>query len=76
MEKAKRGNRLYKLRQQLGLPIAVLAHKAGCSASTLHLFEKWGIAPKRYEVRERIARALGVDDPDWLFEIDSEEAEA
>jgi len=69
---ARKPNRLRELRKQRGLPVDVLAHLAGCGARTLVNYEKWGIIPKRRETRERIAQVLGVD-PDWLFEIDSEE---
>jgi len=60
------GNRLREIRQQMGLPCDVLARLARCSVRTLLIYENWGLAPRRRETRERIARVLNVD-PDWLF---------
>jgi transcriptional regulator with XRE-family HTH domain len=63
--------RLESLRKQRGIPYYVLARRANSSVSTILLWEKHGLVPKRRDVIERIARVLGVE-PDALLE-DSEE---
>lgn len=49
-----------ELRLQRGWTVDLLAYFAGVSTRTLILLEKHGLPPKRYEARERIARALEV----------------
>ena len=63
--------RLEQLRKQRGIPYYVLARRANASVSTILLWEKHGLVPKRRDVIERIARVLGVE-PEDLLE-DSEE---
>jgi len=63
--------RLEQLRKQRGIPYYVLARRANASVSTILLWERHGLVPKRRDVIERIARVLGVE-PDALLE-DSEE---
>ncbi|CUU34112.1 Helix-turn-helix [Armatimonadetes bacterium DC] len=55
-----------ELRKQQGLPIDALAHKAGVSNSTIVLWERYGLVPKRRKTVEKIARALGVDADELL----------
>lgn len=50
--------RVKQLRLQRGWTVDLLAYFAGVSTRTLILLEKHGLPPKRYEARERIARAL------------------
>ena len=45
-----------------------LARRAGISPSTLIVWERDGVAPKRRETYERLAQVLGVD-PKELLEI-------
>ena len=45
-----------------------LARRAGVSPATLIVWERDGVAPKRRETYERLARVLGVD-PQELLEI-------
>jgi transcriptional regulator with XRE-family HTH domain len=63
--------RLERIRKQRGIPYYVLARRANASVSTILLWEKHGLVPKRRDVIERIARVLGVE-PEELLE-DSEE---
>jgi transcriptional regulator with XRE-family HTH domain len=63
--------RLERIRKQRGIPYYVLARRANSSVSTILLWEKHGLVPKRRDVIERIARVLGVE-PEELLE-DSEE---
>jgi transcriptional regulator with XRE-family HTH domain len=63
--------RLERIRKQRGIPYYVLARRANASVSTILLWEKHGLVPKRRDVIERIARVLGVE-PEDLLE-DSEE---
>ncbi|MEJ5384329.1 MAG: helix-turn-helix transcriptional regulator [Fimbriimonadales bacterium] len=59
-------NRLKQLRTSRGLPVDAFAHIAGVSPRTVVLWERFGLAPKRRDTVERIARALGVE-PDFLL---------
>jgi transcriptional regulator with XRE-family HTH domain len=63
--------RLERIRRERGIPYYVLARRANASVSTILLWEKHGLVPKRRDVIERIARVLGVE-PEELLE-DSEE---
>jgi transcriptional regulator with XRE-family HTH domain len=63
--------RLERIRRERGIPYYVLARRANASVSTILLWEKHGLVPKRRDVIERIARVLGVE-PEDLLE-DSEE---
>jgi len=69
-------SRIKNLRKQAGLPIEVLAYRAGCSPRAVYMLEKWGIPPKRRETLEKIARALGVEPDDLLQESKKEVSEA
>ena len=67
--------RLEQIRKQRGIPYYVLARQAGVASSTLTLWEKYGLVPKRRDVIERVARALGVE-PEALLEDSEEVSEA
>jgi transcriptional regulator with XRE-family HTH domain len=67
--------RLESLRKQRGIPYYVLARRANASVSTILLWEKHGLVPKRRDVIERIARVLGVE-PEDLLEDSEEVSEA
>jgi transcriptional regulator with XRE-family HTH domain len=67
--------RLELIRKQRGIPYYVLARRANASVSTILLWEKHGLVPKRREVIERIARVLGVE-PEELLEDSEEVSEA
>ena len=67
--------RLEQIRKQRGIPYYVLARQANASSSTLRLWEKYGLVPKRRDVIERVARALGVE-PEELLEDSEEVSEA
>jgi transcriptional regulator with XRE-family HTH domain len=67
--------RLESLRKQRGMPYYVLARRANASVSTILLWEKHGLVPKRRDVIERIARVLGVE-PEDLLEDSEEVSEA
>jgi len=60
--------RLEQIRKQRGIPYYVLARQANASSSTLRLWEKYGLVPKRRDVIERVARALGVEPEELLQE--------
>jgi transcriptional regulator with XRE-family HTH domain len=65
-------SRLFReIRKSRGIPVNVLALKAGVSVATIVAFEKHGIPPKRRETRKRLAKALGVSYK-LLFPEDSE----
>lgn len=51
-----------------GIPRYRLARRAGISPATLIVWERDGIAPKRRETYERLARVLGVT-PEELLEL-------
>jgi len=59
---------LTALLDRAGIPRYRLARRAGISPSTLIVWERDGIAPKRRETYERLARVLGVD-PEELLEL-------
>jgi transcriptional regulator with XRE-family HTH domain len=59
--------RLERIRRERGIPYYVLARRANSSVSTILLWEKHGLVPKRRDVIERIARVLGVE-PEELLE--------
>jgi transcriptional regulator with XRE-family HTH domain len=67
--------RLERIRKQRGIPYYVLARRANASVSTILLWEKHGLVPKRRDVIERIARVLGVE-PEDLLEDSEEVSEA
>jgi transcriptional regulator with XRE-family HTH domain len=67
--------RLERIRRERGIPYYVLARRANASVSTILLWEKHGLVPKRRDVIERIARVLGVE-PDALLEDSEEVSEA
>jgi transcriptional regulator with XRE-family HTH domain len=67
--------RLELIRKQRGMPYYVLARRANASVSTILLWEKHGLVPKRRDVIERIARVLGVE-PEDLLEDSEEVSEA
>jgi transcriptional regulator with XRE-family HTH domain len=67
--------RLELIRKQRGIPYYVLARRANASVSTILLWEKHGLVPKRRDVIERIARVLGVE-PEDLLEDSEEVSEA
>ncbi|MCL6531774.1 MAG: helix-turn-helix domain-containing protein [Armatimonadetes bacterium] len=60
--------KIRQIRRQQGLAVDALAYKAGVSPRTLILWEKYGFPPKRREVVEKIANALGVRPEDLLEE--------
>ena len=68
--------RLESLRKQRGMPYYVLARRANASVSTILLWEKHGLVPKRRDVIERIARVLGVEPEDLLEDSEKEVSEA
>lgn len=47
-------------RRKRGLPTSVFCRLAGVGERTLRLLEQYGVLPKRIDVRERIAQALGL----------------
>lgn len=53
-------NALREARKRTGMPMEVVARKAGVSLRCVWLWETWGLPPKRREVAERIANTLGV----------------
>jgi transcriptional regulator with XRE-family HTH domain len=57
-----------ELLDRAGIPRYRLARRAGISPATLIVWERDGVAPKRRETYERLARVLGVD-PKELLEI-------
>ena len=57
-----------ELLDRAGIPRYRLARRAGISPATLIVWERDGIAPKRRETYERLARVLGVD-PEELLEL-------
>jgi transcriptional regulator with XRE-family HTH domain len=64
-------NSMRTLREMLdgaGLPRYRIARRAGISPSTLLLWERDGIPPKRIDVYTRLAQVLGVD-PRELLEL-------
>jgi transcriptional regulator with XRE-family HTH domain len=67
--------RLERIRRERGMPYYVLARRANSSVSTILLWEKHGLVPKRRDVIERIARVLGVE-PEDLLEDSEEVSEA
>jgi transcriptional regulator with XRE-family HTH domain len=67
--------RLERIRRERGIPYYVLARRANASVSTILLWEKHGLVPKRRDVIERIARVLGVE-PEDLLEDSEEVSEA
>jgi transcriptional regulator with XRE-family HTH domain len=68
--------RLELIRKQRGIPYYVLARRANASVSTILLWEKHGLVPKRRDVIERIARVLGVEPEDLLEDSEKEVSEA
>lgn len=60
--------RLRELLDKAGVPRYRLARRAGISPATLIVWERDGVAPKRRETYERLARVLGVD-PQELLEL-------
>jgi len=61
-------SRLKELLDKAGVARYRLARRAGVSPATLIVWERDGVAPKRRETYERLARVLGVD-PKELLEI-------
>ena len=53
-------NLLKQVRQRHDLAIFGLSARSGVSPTTLCAIERWDYSP-RYDVRQRIAEALGVD---------------
>lgn len=53
-------HKLRRIRQERGLPIEVLARRAGVSARAIWLWECHNLPPRRRETAERIADALNV----------------
>jgi len=51
---------LRRIRQERGVPIEVVAHRARVSVRTIWLWERHNIPPRRRETAERIAAALNV----------------
>lgn len=49
-----------RLRERKGVPAYVAAYEAGIGINQWTLLETYGLPPKRYKTRERIARYLGV----------------
>ncbi|CUU01305.1 Helix-turn-helix domain-containing protein [Armatimonadetes bacterium GBS] len=64
-----------QIRRQQGLAVDALAYKAGVSPRTLILWEKYGFPPKRREVVEKIAHALGVDPDELLSDANTQGGE-
>jgi transcriptional regulator with XRE-family HTH domain len=62
--------RLKEILDRSGVPRYRLARRARISPATLIVWERDGIAPKRRETYERLARVLGVD-PQELMELAS-----
>ena len=61
-------SRLKELLDKAGVARYRLARRAGVSPATLIVWERDGVAPKRREYYERLARVLGVD-PQELLEL-------
>ncbi len=59
---------LREMLDSTGLPRYRIARAAGMSYSTLLLWERHGIPPKRVDAYTRLARVLGVD-PKELLEL-------
>ena len=59
--------RLRELRWQRGLPIHLLAQRAGVSAGELLMWEQRGVAPAR-EIVQRVAQVLGVGEHELIRE--------
>ena len=59
--------RLRTLRWQRGLPIHLLAQRAGVSAGELLMWEQRGVAPAR-EIVQRVAQVLGVGEHELIRE--------
>jgi len=59
--------RLRALRWQRGLPIHLLAQRAGVSAGELLMWEQHGVAPAR-EIVQRVAQVLGVGEHELIRE--------
>jgi transcriptional regulator with XRE-family HTH domain len=59
--------RLRALRWQRGLPIHLLAQRAGVSAGELLMWEQRGVAPAR-EIVQRVAQVLGVGEHELIRE--------
>jgi transcriptional regulator with XRE-family HTH domain len=59
---------LTELLDKTGMPRYRIARAAGMSYSTLVLWERHGIPPKRVDAYTRLAQVLGVD-PKELLEI-------
>jgi transcriptional regulator with XRE-family HTH domain len=57
---------LSKLLDSTGLPRYRIAREAGMSYSTLLLWERHGIPPKRIDVYTRLAQVLGVEPRELL----------
>jgi|GEM_PF-1681036 transcriptional regulator with XRE-family HTH domain len=66
------GQRVRELRKERGLPLDVLAYKARCGNRTLILLECWNLPPRRRDVRERIADALGVSYEELWGELEQQ----
>ncbi|MCX7689078.1 MAG: hypothetical protein N2045_14030, partial [Fimbriimonadales bacterium] len=60
---------LKALRKERGLPIEVLARLARVGTWQVLLCEKYGIVPRSYSVRERIAGVLGVEPAELFGEV-------
>ena len=61
-------NNLRKLRAQHGVTVLELVTKARVSSATLNQIERWDYTP-REEVRQRIAEALAVSQPEIWPEL-------
>jgi transcriptional regulator with XRE-family HTH domain len=57
--------RLRTLRWQRGLPLHLLAQRAGAPARELMLWEQHGVAPAR-EIVQRVAQVLGVEEHELM----------
>ncbi|MCS7300873.1 MAG: helix-turn-helix domain-containing protein [Fimbriimonadales bacterium] len=53
-------NALREARKRTGMPMEVVARKAGVSLRCVWLWETWNLPPKRREVAQKIADTLGV----------------
>ena len=69
------GELFRKLRTRKGLPMMVLARRAGVSQQTVWLLEKWNIPPNTIRARKALARELGVPYHELWGELEAQEQE-
>jgi transcriptional regulator with XRE-family HTH domain len=67
------GERFRALRKQKGLPMMVLARRAGVSQQTIWLLEKWNIPPDTIRARQALARELGVPYGELWGELEAQQ---